>query len=231
MQKPNFSTVFIKPPPGPLPRREREPYFLHEKLLVRACSCCIMVLGVILFAGCSNDGHFTIFNYTTRPNYDTTIRNVYVPIFGNTTFERGLEFDLTRAIIREIESKTSFKMTDCRDGADTELIGKIVSTNKTLITMNQLGEIREAQIGIGIELTWRDLRPGSTGVILSINPKKEEVRGEEIPIAKDVKPPPPVLVTPMSTYVPEVGGSALSSRKQLVDRAAIQIVSMMEKGW
>jgi hypothetical protein len=35
----------------------------------------------------------------------------------------------------------------------------------------------------------------------------------------------------MSTYVPEVGGSALSSRKQLVDRAAIQIVSMMEKGW
>ncbi len=84
---------------------------------------------------------------------------------------------------------------------------------------------------MGVELVWRDLRPGSTGVILSINRKKEEVRGEDVaPPGKDVKTPP-VLVTPSASYVPELGGSQVAAQKSLVDRTATQIVSLMEKGW
>jgi hypothetical protein len=183
----------------------------------------------VALASCRSDGHFTVFGYTTQPNYNPEIRTVYVPIFQNVTLARGLEFDLTRAVIREIEAKTPFKTVDHREGADSELIGKIVSTNKSLITLNQLGEVRDAQAGMGVELVWRDLRPGCIGTILSADPTKEELRGED-PI-KGAKPPPPVLVTPTATFIPELGGTLVAAQKQLVDRTAIQIVSMMEKGW
>ena len=200
--------------------------------LKRGCPLIIMGLVCCLLASCNSDGHFSIFGYSTQPNYDCGIRTVYVPIFQNVTFARGIEFELTRAVIREIEAKTPFKVSDCRANADTELIGKIVSVTKGVITLNQLGEVREAQSGMGVELVWRDLRSGSTGILLSSDLKKEEVRGEEtLPIVPGAKPPPPTLVTPTATYVPELGGSQLAAQKQLVDRAAIQIVYMMEKGW
>ncbi len=136
---------------------------------------------------------------------------------------------MTKAVIREIEAKTPFKTTDCRANADTELIGKIVSVRKGVITLNQLGGVRDAEAGMGVELTWRDLRPGSTGTILSVDPKKEEVRGE-VPIA-GAKPALPTLVSPTADFIPELGGSLAAAQRQLVDRTAIQIVSMMEKGW
>src|SRR5438876_10008634 len=76
-----------------------------------ATSCCVFLsLAALLLPSCAtSDGNFSILGYTTRPNYDTNIHSVRVPIFQNVTFRRGLEFDLTRAVIREIESKTHFK--------------------------------------------------------------------------------------------------------------------------
>ncbi len=34
-----------------------------------------------LLTACSADGHINICGYTTKPNYDASIRTVYVPIF------------------------------------------------------------------------------------------------------------------------------------------------------
>ena len=86
------------------------------KLLARGY--CLTGLFACLLASCSSDGHFTIGGYTTRPNYNPDIRTVYVPIFQNVTYARGLEFDLTRAVIREIEAKTPFRVVDCRANAN-----------------------------------------------------------------------------------------------------------------
>jgi hypothetical protein len=203
-----------------------------RKPIPRRCLASVSGLLGLLLAGCNGDGHFTIFGYTTQPNYNCDIRTVYVPIFQNVTFQRGLEFELTRAVIREIEAKTPYKVVDSRAGADTELIGKIVTGRKTAIMLNNIGGVRDVETGMGVELVWRDLRPGSTGVLLSTEPRKELVRGEELPPpAPGEKPPPPVLINPTATYIPELGGSNSAARKQLVDRAAVQIVSMMEKGW
>jgi hypothetical protein len=199
------------------------------KSLTRASLFCLMGLSACVLASCSSDGHFTFLGYTTKPNYDPGIHTVYVPIFKNVTFQRGLEFDLTKAVIREIEGKTTFKVVDCRDGADTELIGKIINVRKGWISMTQLGGTREVEAGMTVELTWRDLRPGSTGTILSADPRKETVR-DETPLPGQ-KPPPPTLVSPSANFIPELGGSLAAANKQLVDRTAIQIVSMMEKSW
>lgn len=219
----------------------------------------ILRLGALLpffvMTGCASDGHFDLLGYTTRPPYDECIRTVYVPIFENVSFRRGLEFDLTRAVIREIEAKTPYKVASCRETADTELRGKIINRNKSMILNNQLNEIREGEVAIAVELTWLDLRPGHIGQVLTKPdaPRGEILRGRDNfgrfgfnpvqaptmdeqgprnnPLVDKEGKPLPVLVQPTATYVPELGGSVTSAEKQIVDRLAIQIVSMMERPW
>ena len=180
---------------------------------------------LILLAGCTADGHFQFLGYSTAPNYDQSIRTVYVPIFENTTLRRGLEFQVTRAVIREIEAKTPYKVVDCLEKADTELIGKIVGRRKSLINANQVNEIREAEVMVNVEVTWRDLRPGHMGEVLSGGFRPDSRLAPNDP--RNI--PPPVLITPLATFIPELGGSLASAEAKLADHLGIQVVSMMEK--
>jgi hypothetical protein len=118
----------------------------------------------LLLPACTPDGHFTVLGYTTAPNYDTSIHTVRVPIFENRTFRRGLEFQLTEAVVREINSKTPYHVVGCDQPADTELRGRIIGGTKGILNLNQLAEIREAETAITVELSWVDLR---TGEVLS----------------------------------------------------------------
>lgn len=198
----------------------------------RKICCCWLLLGLTAFLpACGWDGQFTVLGYTTRPNYDSTIRTIYVPIFGNLTFYQQVEMDLTRAVIREIESKTPYKVSSNRAAADTELVGKIVSITKAVINANQLNEVREAQTVMNVEILWRDLRPGQQGDVLSAQRQGGPGAPAPFPVGPDMPPLPPTLVTSYGSFVPEVGGSITSAFKENVDRAAIQIVSMMEKPW
>jgi hypothetical protein len=212
------------------------------------------VLGVALaLPACEPGYNFTIFGYTTQPNYNCNIHTVYVPIFKNRTFYKGLEFDLTRAVIREIEAKTPYKViSDCA-GADTQLTGTIISFNKDILNRNQLNEVREAQTTLGVEVEWKDLRSGE---VLS-QPKRQGVLpaapslpsptatpgGVPVPLGAAgtappppgapvvPPPPPPVLVQSIAGFIPELGQSLSTAQQQNIDRLAIQIVSMMEKAW
>lgn len=199
--------------------------------------CCWLLLGLTVFLpACGWDGQFTVLGYSTRPNYDSTIKTVYVPIFGNQTFSMGwaqsqIEMDLTRAVIREIEAKTPYKVTSNRATADTELVGKIVSLTKTVINANQLNEAREAQTVMNVEIVWRDLRPGRQGDVLSAQRQGGPGAPAPFPLGPDMPPLPPTLVTSYGSFVDEVGGSITSAFKENVDRTAVQIISMMEKPW
>lgn len=188
----------------------------------------LLCLGLACLSGCENGGHFTLLGYTTQPTFDTTIRTVYVPIPENSTYRRDIEFELHKAVVREI-GISPYRITSDRSRADTELLMRIVNNRKTVILLNQLGETREAEVGLFVEVLWRDLRPGCGGDILS-NPKRfdpnvQPLPGEVVPAAP---PPIPLLVTPTGTYVPEIGGSNASADRQMVTRAARQIVNMME---
>lgn len=183
----------------------------------------------LLSSGCGWDGNFTLFGYSTAPNYDRSIRTVHVPIFQNITFRPGLEFRLTQAVIREIEAKTTFKVVSNANNADTELLGKIANRTKGIITSNQLGEIREGETTVAIELVWRDLRPGHVGEVLSRTAPLES--DAPLDLAGVPLPPPPIMVVTQGSFIPELGGSLYSAEQQAIDRLAVQIVSMMEKAW
>jgi hypothetical protein len=207
-----------------------------------------LALAAAVLSGCDSFGHFTILGYTTRPNYDAGIRTVYVPVFKSLILtdstRRTLPEDVTRAVIREIESKTPYKVVSDRCAADTELTGNLISLTKNLLNRNQLNEIREAEIVLTVGIVWKDLR---TGEILS-KPRKGPtalptpgIPALDIPDAGSAVPVPPVppapgdaapvIVTSLGDYIPEVGQSNTTAYQQAVNRLAVQIVSMMEKAW
>lgn len=191
-----------------------------------------VALLVLLLPSCGWDGHFTILDYTTRPNYDPGVRTVHVPIFENNTFRRGLEFDLTRAVIREIEAKTPYKVVSADCCADTELKGRIIALNKNLLNRNQLNEVREAETILAVELVWRDLRSGEILSRPRLGRPGDPLPPPDLPPdAPPLPPPPPVLVHSVGGFIPELGGSLTTAEKQNVDRLAVQIVSMMELPW
>ena len=195
----------------------------------------VLVGGIALAApGCEEGGNFTILGYTTRPNYDTSIRTVRVPIFKNLTMRdstrEGLEFQLTQAVIREIGLKTPYRVVGGDCDADTELTGTITAFTKVPINRDQLNEVREAETTLTVEVTWRDLR---TGEILS----QPRTRPDPIPVLADQPPgtgqqsTAPVVLSSVASFVPEVGSTITTARQDNVNKLAVQIVSMMEKPW
>ena len=210
-----------------------------------------LALAAAALPGCESSGHFTLLGYTTRPNYDTCIRSVYVPTFTSQVLidstRRNLHIDLTKAVIREIEAKTPYKVVSDPALADTELSGHLISLTKNLLNRNQLNEIREAETVLTVGIIWKNLR---TGEILS-QPRKGPtalptpgIPALEIPEvtgAPPPEPPPPpgappplpapVIVTSLGDYIPELGQSNTTAYQQAVNRLAVQIVSMMEKAW
>jgi hypothetical protein len=176
----------------------------------------------LVLPACEAGGNFTLLGYTTRPMHNPDIRTVRVPIFRNETFYRGLEFDLTEAIIREIEQKTPYKVVPASQTADTELLGTIVSGTKSVVIFNQLGEVRDAETTLTVQITWRDLRLGCVGDVLT---------GPD-PAAPGATPPPHpaenVLVQSLASFRPELGESLTTANQRMVQRMARQIVQMME---
>ncbi len=143
------------------------------RLLPVACAAPALVL-----PACTTDGQLTILGYSTNSNYDCNIKTVRVPIFDNRTFRRGLEFDLTQALVRQINEKTPYRVVGVGETADTELRGTIIGATKGILNLNQLGEIREAECAITVELSWIDLR---TGKLLS-KPGRRFGEGREEPV-------------------------------------------------
>jgi hypothetical protein len=151
-----------------------------------------VALGCLLLSSCNWDGNFTILGYTTRPNYDTSYKTVRVRIFLNPTFWAvvpvpGLEMELTRELIRQIELKTPYKVVS--GPADTEILGYIMAFNKGILSYNQLFEVREAETTLFTAVLWRDLH---TGKILTLPGR---VAGTP-PGADAIPAPPPLSASP-----------------------------------
>ncbi|QVL32761.1 LptE family protein [Telmatocola sphagniphila] len=192
-----------------------------------------------LFAsGCTSDGHLSILGYTSRPQYDTTIKTVYVPIFKNKAFQTGPsreeEMALTREVIKQIELKTPYKVVSDPDRADTELKGTILRFQKNLANRNQQNEVREIELVMVIEVVWRDLK---TGKVLS-NPAKSstELPGPGFdprvaPVETGPEKAMPVTLTSTGRALPEVGESNATAQQAAMSRLAVKVAQLMESPW
>ena len=200
-----------------------------------------MLLALLPAAGCRSGGDFTLFGYSTAPNFDPNIRSVYVPEFKNIAFHtspyRGIEVDITEAVVRELNARrTPMRVVQDPARADTELIGTVTRIDKSVLNRNLQNLNREIDVVIAVDIVWRDLR---TGKVLT-GTRVPAPRPEDCPIDPTVPQPPPpppdgipvpVTVTATGRVIPEVGESNATGAKLAVDKLARQIVDRMEQPW
>jgi hypothetical protein len=200
-------------------------------------------------AGCKGTPTFLGYKLGSAALYDTNIKTVYVPVFNNRAFQttpyRGIEVDITRAVVREIGAKTPFRVVSDTERADTEIKGVVVNISKNILNRNQQNLTREAEVVLTVDVLWRDLR---TGKNLSSTQRQIPVLGqtpglpapEPIPFDPSVPLPPgitpedsqlPVRLLATGRLIPELGESITTGEQKAVNALATQIVSMMEKPW
>src|SRR5436190_20859385 len=93
----------------------------------------------LALAGCRSSGDFTLFGYSTKPPFDCGIRTVHVPVFKSqmieTTPYRDMEVSLTSAVVKEINTRTPWKVSSDREKADTELLDVILLVDMTITNL------------------------------------------------------------------------------------------------
>ena len=97
-----------------------------------------------------------------RTTYPEGISTIAVELFKNETLERDFEYDITDALIKEIEARTPYKVTSTAR-ADTNLTGRIHDIERRQLSKSrQTGLSEEVTVGVTIELRWKDLRTGES---------------------------------------------------------------------
>src|SRR3972149_4640267 len=106
------------------------------------------IIVVALISGCG---------YSTKSLISRKVDSIYIPVFDNTTFRRGLEFELTKAVKDEIMSKTNLKIVQ-KDSADTILNGTITSVTEGILTQDITDNIVESRLTIHVDIKLVDRR-------------------------------------------------------------------------
>lgn len=162
------------------------------------------LLLVLLISGCG---------YTLGNGFSPNLKTVSVPIFENDTYRRGLEYQLTEAVQKEIQNRTPYRLARGTD-ADTRLTGRIVQVRKDVLGENNNDDPRQLQFSILVRVTWENLR---TGEILA---------QQEVPVAPEAIP-----LMGQAGFAPELGQSQATATQTAVDQLAKHIINMMESPW
>jgi lipopolysaccharide assembly LptE-like protein len=144
--------------------------------------------------------------YNWSSLYRSDVRTIAVPIFTTRSFDRGTEFNLSEAVVKQIEATTPYKVVP-RERADTILEGQVVDVSVSTLSTDPNSAIPQEQLlGLTIDFTWKDLR---TGRILV------ERRGFE----------------QTATYYPTLGEGRFTGRQGAIEKLALAIVQELQADW
>lgn len=118
----------------------------------------LLLCGSLLSSiGCAKDPSDGWSMAWTHPD---RFRSISVPMFENQTYFRGLETELTRALVVELEASTPYKVTG-PGTADTLLRGKIRSAELIPLSKGlETGLSDEMLFKASIDFEWIDLATG-----------------------------------------------------------------------
>lgn len=113
----------------------------------------LIVASFVGLGGCSG--------YSNQSLYPEDVSSVYVEMFDNRSFRRGVEYELTDALAKRIEAETPYKIISDRSRADTIISGQIVSAGETrLSTERQTGRPLEKEVELRVTVNWKNLKTG-----------------------------------------------------------------------
>lgn len=125
----------------------------------RFCAGVVVFLWILLclfFCGCSETG-----GYSNEPLFTSEVRSVYVEMFENQSFRRGVEYELTDALAKRIEAETPYKIISSRDRADSIISGQISSVSQALLSIErERGTALEREVELRAVVNWKNLKTG-----------------------------------------------------------------------
>jgi outer membrane lipopolysaccharide assembly protein LptE/RlpB len=157
----------------------------------------LLALAAAALAGC---GYST--GQLVSPNY----RTIAVPIFDNTTHRHDLEFELTRAVVEEIHSRTALRVVTEADSPDLVMKGKLVDASEEVLSTEEDQRIRESTYFLTAEIEVVD---GHSG--------KKVVKSSR--------------VTERESFVPKIGEDVRTAREEAGRALAERIVERLESAW
>lgn len=138
--------------------------------------------------------------------YRQDVNTVHVPIFKNVTFNRGMEFALSRAVIQKLESTTPYKVASY-ETADTVLEGEIVSVKTNYLSQDPRSTLpQEKLLTVTVNFLWKDLRNGR---ILTQRRSFEQ----------------------SVTYYPTLGEAQFVGSQDAIEKLATAIVHELQSDW
>ena len=167
---------------------------------------------MVFVAGLGGCAAYQIGNQSLYPSH---IKTVHVPVFESLSFRRGLGEQLTEAVVKEIETKTPYKVVGSPAQADSVLTCKIIQDQRGMILQDWYNDPRQMQVVFNIQVSWVD--------------RKGDVLRDSQPIV--ITPATSTAITATSVLTPEVGQSGATAQQLAIQRAAEQIVGMMEMPW
>lgn len=113
----------------------------------------LAALAMTVLAGCSG--------YTNRSLFPEDVGSVYIEMFDNRTFRRGIEYTLSDAMAKRIESDTPYKIVSNRDRTDSLLSGQLVVIGESILTLErETGQALEKEVILTATVNWKNLRTG-----------------------------------------------------------------------
>ena len=126
-------------------------------------SSVICLLSSVFLGGC---GAST--GYSNASLYPSDVNNVYLEMFDNRSFRRGIEFTLSDALAKRMEVDTPYKIVSSRDRADSVMSGQIVTAGESILTIERdIGRALEKEVVLSAVVNWKNLKDGQ----LMINSK------------------------------------------------------------
>jgi hypothetical protein len=172
---------------------------------------------IVMFSLCTGFltglGGCATYRFGSASLFRPGIRTVYVPIVRNDTFRHDLGVRLTEAIVKEVETRTPYKVTG-DPNADSRLECRVVSETKRVLTETDSDDPRALDAAISVRAAWLG-------------------RGGEMLMQNAVVPAGELAIgfSQDSRFVPEAGQSIDSATDAAIVKLASRIVSQMEMRW
>jgi hypothetical protein len=131
----------------------------------------LIALASPILAGCATD---PTRGYAFTSAHPAHVHSIAVQIFQNETFTRGIEIDLSDALVKEIQRATPYRVVTTGD-AQTVLTGTITRSRLQQLTVARTtGMGEEIAVDLYVDFEWRDARTGEPLI------RRENLRAVEV---------------------------------------------------
>ena len=114
------------------------------------------LIAAVCLCGCAE-----MAGYSSESLFPEDVDSVYVQMFDNRSFRRGVEYELSDALAKRIEAETPYKIISNRNRADTVISGQIVQITESVLSRErQIGRALEKEVQLQAVVSWKNLKTG-----------------------------------------------------------------------